>query len=79
MFIRRTSGIVMVILGLAMVGVMAIICFHPSALANQLAVAIGIPGVLLGALGTGVLLVEGESLIEGPKEPAKDDEAHGHA
>jgi hypothetical protein len=63
MTIQKLSGVVMVVLGAAMVGAMAVICFEASSLGDQVAIAIGIPGVLLGALGAGSLLVEGEILL----------------
>jgi hypothetical protein len=62
---KRVAGILMMVVGTAMAGVIGVICFHPSMVGNQLAIAIGIPGVLLGAIGAAFLLVEGETLVEG--------------
>ena len=63
---RRVFGIVMILAGAALLLALSTGLLPPDQISFRMALLLGIPGVLLGALGGVALLIEGQVLIERP-------------
>jgi hypothetical protein len=69
---RKRLGWVLTALGLVLIAAALVILLMPSDLGVRVAVAVSLPGGLLGVLGAVLLLAEGEWLTSGAGEDARD-------
>ena len=70
---RRALGLALTGLGLALLLAMLVVLFATRTLGVRFAVAVGLPGGLLGVLGVVMLLAEGEFLAGEDKSDRPDD------